>query len=816
MHKSPYTLAKIAEVLSSDWSPTDENVVIKDLIFDSRKISNPGQSLFFALKGKKDGHHFIQEAYQAGVRNFVVDRQSPLQLPPGGRYLAVDDVQMALQTLAGYHRRQFRIPVIAITGSNGKTVVKEWLHQLLSSDYSIVRSPKSYNSQIGVALSLWQIQPRHNLAIIEAGISKPGEMERLRRMILPTRGILTNIGSAHDANFASRDQKTSEKLALFSEAESLIYSPSYVPEALLPEGPDRFAWAADQPADLRLTGQERVGRGTRLTAQYKGEDLSLIIPFHDKASIDNALSCWTMLLSMDYPQEVIAEGMARLPSVEMRLELKKGINNCSIIDDSYSFDLASLEIALNFLKQQNQHPEKILILSDLPEEEGQEEESYLHLAQRINNAGINRLIGIGPRLLAYQGLFPANSIYFASTDTFLQALPDIPFSNATVLLKGARRFAFEAISKRLTLKTHDTALHINLNALEHNLKYYQSRLPETTKLMVMVKAFSYGSGSFEVANILQFNQVDYLAVAYADEGIALRTSGITLPIMVMSPDIHSFGALIEHDLEPEIFSVEHLQSLLEVLKSRSITNFPVHLKIETGMNRLGIGEGDYELLFDLLKQGDEVRVRSVFSHFAAADESAHDEFTRRQIQRLTEFTAQLKVQLSYPFLTHIANTAGIERWPEARFDMVRLGIGLYGTGASDRHLLEPVASLITTISQISEVSDHDTVGYGRKGRLAGGGTIAIVRIGYADGYNRRLGNGVGQMMVAGTLVPTVGEICMDMCMIDVSGLPVKVGDEVVVFGENPRIEELAERVGTIPYEIMTSISQRVKRIYYSG
>lgn len=814
MHRSAYTLAKIANVLSATWSSTDESVIIKDLIFDSRKISNPAQSLFFALKGKKDGHLFIRDAFEAGVRNFVISKANKVELPAGAHYLVVDDVQAALQSLAQYHRQQFDIPVIAITGSNGKTVVKEWLHQLLAPDFSVVRSPKSYNSQIGVALSLWQIHSRHTLAIVEAGISKPGEMERLRQMIQPTRGLITNIGPAHDANFASREQKTLEKLILFSKTASIVFSPSYVPERLLPVEAARFSWDIGRPATLQVTGQERVGQGTSLKARYKEEELSLTIPFHDKGAIENAISCWAMMLSMDYPNAVIRERMARLPPVEMRLELKKGINDCSVIDDSYSLDLASLDIALNFLKQQNQHPGKILILSDLPETEGQEEGAYQQLADRIKNSEVEILIAIGPALASFGTSFPADTLFFPDTDAFLQALPELPLSNATIMLKGARRFAFEKISRRLTLKTHDTALQINLNALEHNLHYYQSRLPGGTKLMVMVKAFSYGSGSFEIANVLQFNKVDYLAVAYPDEGIALRKSGIRLPIMVMSPDPHTFESMIEYQLEPEIFSVDHLKSLLAVLKGRSIIQFPIHLKIETGMNRLGMEEGDYQALFNLLREESAVQIKSVFSHFAAAGEPEHDEFTREQIRRLESFANELKKRFSYSFLTHISNTAGIERWPEARFDMVRLGIGLYGTG--DQHLLEPVASLITTISQIREVTDQDTVGYNRNGRIPGGGKIAVVRIGYADGYNRRFGNGVGQMMVAGRLVPTVGDICMDMCMIDVSGLPVKMGDEVVVFGENPRIEELARRIGTIPYEIMTGISQRVKRIYFSG
>jgi len=817
MNRSIYTILAIADILAAEKFLKHERDLIKHLVYDTRKINDSAHSLFFALKGKKDGHTFIEQAYQAGIRNFVIEANKvATEAYADANFLVVDDTLNSLQLLSQHHRQQFQIPVIAITGSNGKTVVKEWLNQLLNPDFNIVRSPKSYNSQIGVALSLWQINEENTLAIIEAGISKAGEMERLQEMIRPTIGVLTNIGPAHNEGFLNIEEKISEKLKLFKDAEKLIYSPRYIPKSLaIPEKPSLFTWDNEGPVDLKVNKKEINGELLKIFAEHQGVEMSIEIPFSDEASIENAIICWSVLLSMNYAQEIIQKRMRNLVAVEMRLELKNGINNCSIIDDSYSCDIASLVIALNFLQQQNQHAKRVLILSNIPGAAKDSEATYQTVSSLIKRNSIDRFIGIGKDISSFSNLFPDTSLFFHSTDEFISALPEIDFHDETILLKGARVFSFEKISKLLTLKTHDTSLEINLNALEHNLNYYKGKLGNQTKLMVMVKAFSYGSGSFEIANLLQFNQVDYLAVAYPDEGITLRMSGIKLPIMVMSPDTSSFEAMIDNDLEPEIFTIDNLNYLIRLLNTRGITGYPVHIKVETGMHRLGFDTDSFDELFQVLSSSKEVKVASIFSHLAASGIPEHDDFTREQISKLQAFSTSLKEILPYDFLTHLSNTAAIERWPEARFDMVRLGIGLYGIGSvKEGSLLEPVATLRTRISQIKELTGQDTVGYNRKGVLKHGGTIATVKIGYADGYNRRFGNGIGQMLIHGKLVPTVGDICMDMCMVDVTGLPVKVGDEVIVFGSKPGIEKIADDIGTIPYEIMTGISQRVKRIYF--
>lgn len=868
MHRSKYTILQIADIIAAEKSLKHEDDGIRYLIYDTRKINFPEQSLFFALKSNRDGHEFIKQAHNLGVRNFVIEaNRVSIEAFEDANFLIVPSPLDSLQALAQHHRQQFNIPVIAITGSNGKTVVKEWLNQLLSPDFNIVRSPKSYNSQLGVALSLWQINAEHDLAIIEAGISKVGEMDRLREMIQPTVGVLTNIGPAHSEGFLNLEEKVSEKLKLFKQVEKLIYSPRYIPKSQhIPDHPALFTWDDGRDAistptnsviedsiialdakdsnepeggsahlkktaglekldvnertnnehiDLNIVKKEKKGGLLNISGICRGEEIVIEIPFNDEAYIENAIICWSVLLSMDYSQEVIQKRMKALLSVEMRLELKNGINNCSIIDDSYSCDIASLVIALNFLQQQNQHKKRVLILSDIPGAANEGEAIYQNVSSLLNRNSIDRFIGIGMDIGRHSNLFATGSLFFNSTNDFIRALPTIDFRDETILLKGARAFSFEKVSKHLTLKIHDTSLEINLNALEHNLNYYKSKLDKQTKLMVMVKAFSYGSGSFEIANLLQFNHVDYLTVAYPDEGITLRIGGINLPIMVMSPDITSFETLIDNQLEPEIFTIDNLNYLIELLKARNIKDYPIHIKVETGMHRLGFETNNFDELLQILSSSKEVKVISIFSHLAASGAPEHDDFTREQISKLQVFSTSLKEVLPYQFLTHISNTAAIERWPEARFDMVRLGIGLYGVGsANERSSLETVATLKTSISQIKEVSSQDTIGYNRKGNLKNGGTIATVKIGYADGYNRRLGNGNGKMLIHGRLVPTVGDICMDMCMVDVTGLPVKAGDEVIVFGSKPRLESLAEALDTIPYEIMTGISQRVKRIYF--
>src|SRR5690606_18229199 len=560
MQRSSYTILDIAHIIASDKFINQDGSHIKHLVHDTRKINDPEHSLFFALKGNKDGHYFITQAYKAGIRNFVIEaNRMDVGVLEDANFLIVEDTLKALQLLAKHHRQRFDIPVIAITGSNGKTIVKEWLNQLLNADFNIVRSPKSYNSQIGVALSLWQINAAHTLAIIEAGISKPDEMERLREMIQPTIGILTNIGPAHDEGFTSRAEKLDEKLKLFREVQTLIYSPQYVVEPPpVIERQKSFTWGGEGEVDLQLLESAMTGDLLRIRARHQDQVTEIEIPFSDEASIENALTCWSLLLKMGYTQDIIRRRMKTLQPVEMRLELKNGINNCSVIDDSYSCDISSLIIALNFLQQQNQHKKRVLILSDIPGPEKDNAFIYQTVSSLVKSNAINRFIGIGPTLKQYSGLFSNEGLFFDSTADFISALPNLDFQNETILLKGARVFGFEKISKLLTLKTHDTSLEINLKALEYNLRYYKSKLDSHTKLMVMVKAFSYGSGSFEIANLLQFNQVDYLTVAYPDEGITLRMSGIKLPIMVMNPGLASFDALIDNNLEPEIFTIDNL------------------------------------------------------------------------------------------------------------------------------------------------------------------------------------------------------------------------------------------------------------------
>ena len=819
MNKQRYKIKDIAEIFGKKAIRASTQDEILYLTFDSRKIENPSQSLFFALRAERDGHCYVKDAYQQGVRNFVVEegRDNYLEYS-NANFFEVVSVLDKLQELATYHRAQFQYPVWAIGGSNGKTIVKDWLNQLLSPDYSIVRSPKSFNSQIGVALSLWQMSDDHNIALIEAGISKPSEMQALRKMIRPTIGVLTNIKEAHGENFENQHHKIREKLELFKDVKLLVYSPKYISKEYSKSFTcDSFTWGYEPECDLYVKDVQKISSGNHLIrAIYKGASLQIIIPFHDEASIENAIICWACLLVTGIEQVVIESRMANLVPVKMRLELKTGIYNTSIIDDSYSCDIASLTIALDFLQQQNQHQKRSLILSDIPELGKETESTYKRVAALINHKGIERFIGIGKEISSFYALFNDKAMFYPSTQDFITHLNEVNFHDETILIKGARKFHFEDISKALSLKIHETSLEINLNALEHNLKLYKSQLDDKTKMMVMVKAFSYGSGSYEIANLLQFNHVDYLAVAYADEGITLRKAGIKLPIMVMSPDLLSLETLVGYSLEPEIFSFSHLNAFIALLEKMDIQEYAIHLKLDTGMHRLGFNPEDLKEITHLITESKRIRIASVFSHLAAADDVIHDDFTRAQIHTLTFFSDALSKALGYRFLTHIANTSAITRFPEAHLDMVRLGIGLYGIKnlSSQNAKLEAVATLKTVVSQVKRIAVEDSVGYGREGSLATNGEIATVKIGYADGYSRRFGNGVGKMLINGQLVPTVGNICMDMCMLEVSGLDVREGDEVIVFGEELRVEELAKAVDTIPYELLTGISQRVKRVYF--
>ncbi|MGM9479502.1 bifunctional UDP-N-acetylmuramoyl-tripeptide:D-alanyl-D-alanine ligase/alanine racemase [Pedobacter sp. GSP4] len=817
MQNPIYTIAKIAEILNADAKLVDGEVVIQYLLVDSRSVLVPEHSVFFALSSHRDGHGFINDAYVKDIRNFVITDQKYISQYPDCNFLLVDDALLALQKLATEHRNQFNLKTIGITGSNGKTIVKEWLYQLLAADFNIVKSPKSYNSQIGVPLSVWQIEAEHTLGIFEAGISAVNEMQRLAEIIHPEIGILTNIGEAHAEGFSSKKEKLTEKLKLFAASELFIYSPEYVTELGLKDipGKKQFSWSSKQAADLQITAVEPIKGNCYLRAIYENREIECLLPFKDKASIENGMICWATLLALGYTPEQADARLEKLSHVSMRLELKNGINQCSIIDDSYSADISSLAIALDFLNQQNQHAKKTVILSDLFETGRQDRDLYTEIAELLQQKKVNRLIGIGTHIALYADLFKFETQFFEDTNAFVEAFPGLQFSHETILVKGARRFEFGRISKLLTQKIHDTVLEIDLNAMVGNLQFYRSKIKPGVKMMAMVKAFSYGSGSFEIANLLQFHKVDYLAVAYADEGIALRKAGITLPIMVMSPEESAFEAIIKHKLEPEIYSIEILNSFLNALSDFDF-NYPIHLKIDSGMHRLGFDQSEVNTLFEVLKDSSKIKVQSIFSHLVASGEAEHDGFTQQQINKFKVIADQLIEVLGYRPLLHIANTSGISRWPESQMDMVRLGIGLYGfdSALANNRGLQTVMVLKTTVTQIKVLEAGETVGYSRKGVMPNGGKIATVKIGYADGYSRAFGNGVGKMLINGQLVPTIGSICMDMTMLDITGIDVKAGDEAIVFNKEHTIMQLASDINTIPYEILTNISQRVKRVYF--
>lgn len=824
-----YSLERIASIVNGRlFQHQNEELVINHLLTDSRQLGEPDGTLFFALKTRRnDGHKYIPQLISKGVKAFVVS-----QIPTdsinasleGVSFIVVDQPLKALQRLAAFHRKQFNIPVVGITGSNGKTVVKEWLYQLLAEDYSIVRSPKSYNSQIGVALSVWQLNPEHMLAIFEAGISEPGEMQNLQEIIHPTIGIFTNIGPPHRENFIDDDQKVDEKLKLFTKVDTLIYCADHfeVQNAIIRSGLQQnlrtFSWSRHHRADLYIIDIERKTRQTRISAEYQNKVMEAVIPFTDEASIENSLHCWSMMLLLGYPEETIARRLMHLSPVAMRLELKDGINNCTLIDDSYNSDVQSLSIALDFLNQQNQERKKTVILSDIFQSGMSEPELYGTIARMLESKGIKQLIGIGPAISRQYYHFAMQKDFFPSTSEFLSTYPINQLQNRAILLKGARYFGFEKISAVLQQKLHETILEINLNHLIQNLNYYRSQLHPSTKVMIMVKAFGYGSGGYEIAGTLQFHQADYLAVAYADEGIELRKAGITMPIMVMSPEELSLDALLQYNLEPEIYSFRVLSLLEEAINrlEESTRVVRIHLKFDTGMHRLGFNPEDTPALGRRLAQHPNIRLASVFSHLAASDHPAHDDFTRQQLAVFERIDAQLSALLPYKYDRHILNTAGISRFPEAHYEMVRLGIGVYGIPVNKEkpEPLRNVVSMRSVISQIRRVPPGDSIGYNRSSFTSRPSLIGVVPIGYADGLPRALSNGRGKLWVKGRPAPIIGDVCMDMCMIDLTGHQVAEGDEVIVFDTDYPVSLLATDAGTIPYEILTRISRRVKRVYY--
>lgn len=819
-----YTMEEIAEIISGELvtnAPLDDRV--NELLTDSRKINHPSGSLFFAIKGERqDGHHFIGDLFREGVRNFVITERDSIN-GFAGNFIIVGDSLEALQKLTAAHRNKFAIPVIGVTGSNGKTIVKEWIYQLLRPDHNIVRSPKSYNSQIGVPLSVWRMNHDHQLAVFEAGISLPGEMSKLEEIIKPTIGIFTNIGSAHDENFSGEDEKINEKLYLFKNSNLLIYCKDYTSlqtdiSAFQIKNPKLklFTWSRKAKADLQVGRITKNTDETEIQAVYLNDFINIRIPFSDDASIENAILCWALMLFLEVPKEIISERMMFLSPVAMRLEMKNGINNCSVINDSYNSDIGSLTIALDFLNQQKQHTKRVIILSDILQSGKNEENLYKEVARLLEARGIDELVGIGSAISRQSELFTLHKKFYPSTDDFLADFSHADFRDSTILLKGARPFGFEKISKILQQKAHETVLEINLNSIVHNLNYYRSRLKPQTKIMAMVKATSYGSGSFEIANVLEFHHVNYLAVAYTDEGVDLRKSGITLPIMIMNPELMSFEQMIRYKLEPEIYNFRLLNQLFDVLKKHNGEPFKIHIKLDTGMHRLGFGEEDMNQLVVRLNNNKNIKVQSIFSHLSSSDEAEHDGFTNMQLQKFKNMSGAITDNLTYPIMRHILNSSGILRFNEAQFDMVRIGIGLYGfsSTAYEQHQLQQAATLKTTISQIKNVPANETIGYNRKGKLKRDSLIATVAIGYADGVSRRLGNGVGKMLINGKFVPIVGNVCMDMCMLDITDVPAREGDEVIVFGTEHPVTTMAEAIGTIPYEVLVNVSQRVKRVYF--
>ncbi len=788
---------------------------IDNVSIDSRSLQNNSKTLFFALVGpNNDAHTYINDLIAKGVRFFVVN-YIPENLDSKAVFLVVEDTLKALQDFAAYYRNLFSFPVIGITGSNGKTIVKEWLNFLLSPDYNIIRSPKSYNSQVGVPLSVIGINENHNFGIFEAGISKVGEMERLQRIIKPTIGILTNIGSAHDEGFLNISQKIKEKLALFTDVQVLILNKNKTIEAFLKPNVKTFTWSTqDKKADVFIQ-KKTFEDYSELRISRKDICFTIDIPFTDEASVENSLHCVLTMLYLEYSTEVIVARVKELYPVEMRLKVKNGINNCTLIDDSYSSDFQSLKIALDFLENQKKHKKRTLILSDIFQSGLAEEELYSKVSQLIISNKISRVFCIGETVSRFKHKF-INATSFLGTEDFIKAFENLQFSDETILIKGSRQFEFEHIVSLLEEKTHETVLEINLNAISHNLNYFKSKLKPETKLMVMVKAFGYGSGSFEIAKLLAHHQVDYLGVAFADEGIDLRKEGIDLPIMVMNPEMTSFQLMLQYHLEPEIYSIRVLKAFLKVVEEKQLDEYPIHIKINTGMNRLGFDPEMLPELVSILKNTQRVKVKSILSHLASSDVPSHHKFTLQQIASFERDSSFLIQELSIDPIRHICNTSGISNYPNAQYDMVRLGIGLYGVSneEDEQQMLENVGTLKSIISQIRTIEAGESVGYSRRFVAMKTTRVATIPIGYADGISRHWGNGVGYVTINGKAATIIGSVCMDMLMADVTDIPCLEGSEVIIFGKNPSVTTIANATKTIPYEILTSISLRVKRMFY--
>ena len=829
-----YSIKELESVIPGEWFINNASARIDTILQDSRKLEKAGSTIFFAVIGERlDGHKYIQNMYDQGVFNFVVQNDEAFKDLKNINYVVVKDSLDAIQKLTAYHRQQFDIPVVGITGSNGKTIVKEWCHQMLQDDFDICRSPKSYNSQLGVPLSVWGLTETNTLGLFEAGISEPGEMDRLQKIIDPSIGIFTTIGAAHGENFIHESHKIKEKLKLFLKSDVLIYNADssilhqnirgvFGNNSDLSKVPDLLPWGESEEALVRITEKSFINQQTRLEVSYKGKSYTFYIPFQDSSAIQNAMHCVVLMLYLGNKEAHINERLSHLQRVAMRLEQKQGINNSTIINDSYNSDIDSLKIALEFLQQQKHKQRKTLILSDILQSGMTGVDLYTAVNALLIKHEINRFIAIGDNIYRHQFVFQAENFsdglfFYPDTSSFIQSIHDEDYGNETILLKGARKFQFETISAALEEKAHATVLEIDLNAVLHNFKVFGSKLNPGVKTMAMVKAFSYGVSAVEIAKLLEFHRVDYFGVAYADEGITLRKAGLTTPIMVLNPEERSFSGMIKNRLEPEIYSFELLEKFsAAVEKSAYEGRFPVHIDLDTGMKRLGFESNEVEALGEMLQHNEHVEIKSIFSHLAGSDEEELDGFTEGQIALFDKLSKQLSSLLpDEKPLRHIANSNGIIRFKQAHFDMVRLGIGLYGFNETIQKELATVTRLKTSISQIKAVKKGESIGYGRKGQATKNINIATIAIGYADGLNRLLSNGVGEVYIGDKRAPIIGNVCMDMAMVDITDVPeAKVGDVVEIFGDHISVNEIAEKISTIPYEVLTSISERVKRVFY--
>lgn len=789
-----------------------------EICIDSRSVTMPETTLFFALKGKNhDGHDYVKALYERGVRSFVISEQRPEYLTMSeAKLMMVDDVLKALQTYARGQREKMPAEVVAVTGSNGKTVVKEWLYQLFADDFVVYRSPRSYNSQVGVPLALNGIEESTQIAIIEAGISQKGEMVRLEGMIKPDVGVFTHLGDAHGENFASLEEKLAEKAILFRYCHTVIGQEGDAMKYIagtLRRDTKVVLWGVSEQAAVRVNVLKKDEKGRTVEISYQGKVFTIEIPFPDEASFENCMNAVCVLLLKDIAPEKISARVKELQPIAMRMEIKEGVNNCILINDYYNSDASSFRLALNTLAMQDATKRRIVILSDFVDVGSDARTLYCDVASLLHKAGVSLFIGIGEEIHRHKQYFLMESRFYNDTDSFLKQENRNTFQDEVILIKGARKFRFEFVAGFLQQQTHNTVLDVDFDSMVSNLNYFRTLTPPNTRIAVMVKAFSYGSGSGEVARLLQYYGVNYLMVAFADEGVDLRAAGVNTPIAVMNPQPESFDNMIEFNLEPEIYSLDILEAFNRTLTKHGIEHYPVHLKLNTGMNRSGLDAEDVPTLLDFFSVKRKVFICSVFSHLAGSDEAVHDEFTLQQIEKFKGMTEQIQGAFDHHILRHILNSAGIERFPQYSFDMVRLGIGLHGISAVGA-TLQPVSTFKTYITSLRHVKAGETVGYGRKGVISKDSCIAVVPVGYADGLNRHLSNGVGEMLVRGVRVPIVGNICMDTCMLDVTDVDVQVGDEVEIFGRHILVSELAERLGTIPYEILTGVAHRVKRVYF--